>query len=89
VDKKLINVNLLGTICLTKAILPHFLQRKTGHFVVITSLTGKFGTQLRSSYAAAKARLAWVLSTRFVQKFGGKTCRSHWFAQASSVPMSA
>ncbi len=54
VDKKLINVNLLGTICLTKAILPHFLQRKTGHFVVITSLTGKFGTQLRSSYAAAK-----------------------------------
>lgn len=54
VDKKLINVNLLGTICLTKAILPHFIQRKTGHFVVITSLTGKFGTPLRSAYAAAK-----------------------------------
>ncbi len=54
VDKKLINVNLLGTIALTKAILPHFLERKTGHFVVITSLTGKFGTPLRSSYAAAK-----------------------------------
>ena len=54
VDKKLVNVNLLGTIALTKAILPHFLERKTGHFVVITSLTGKFGTPLRSSYAAAK-----------------------------------
>lgn len=54
VDQRLINVNLLGTIALTKAILPHFLQRKTGHFVVITSLTGKFGTPLRSSYAAAK-----------------------------------
>lgn len=54
VDKKLINVNLLGTIALSKAILPHFLERKSGHFVVITSLTGKFGTQLRSSYAAAK-----------------------------------
>jgi short-subunit dehydrogenase len=54
VDQKLVNVNLLGTIALTKAILPHFLERKTGHFVVITSLTGKFGTQLRSSYAAAK-----------------------------------
>lgn len=54
VDKKLINVNLLGTIALSKAILPHFLAKKTGHFVVITSLTGKFGTQLRSSYAAAK-----------------------------------
>ncbi len=54
VDKKLVNVNLLGTICLTKALLPHFLGRKTGHFVVVTSLTGKFGTPLRSSYAAAK-----------------------------------
>lgn len=54
VDKKLINVNLLGTIALSKAILPHFLAKKSGHFVVITSLTGKFGTQLRSSYAAAK-----------------------------------
>ena len=54
VDKKLVNVNLLGTIALTKAILPHFLERKAGHFVVITSLTGKFGTPLRSSYAAAK-----------------------------------
>lgn len=54
VDKKLINVNLLGTIALTKAVLPHFLAKKSGHFVVITSLTGKFGTPLRSSYAAAK-----------------------------------
>lgn len=54
VDKKLINVNLLGTIALTKALLPHFLERRTGHFVVITSLTGKFGTPLRSSYASAK-----------------------------------
>lgn len=54
VDKMLINVNLLGTIALTKALLPHFLERKTGHFVVITSLTGKFGTPLRSSYASAK-----------------------------------
>ncbi len=54
VDKRLVNVNLLGTIALTKAILPHFLEQKAGHFVVITSLTGKFGTPLRSSYAAAK-----------------------------------
>nr|MCU0347703.1 SDR family NAD(P)-dependent oxidoreductase [Saprospiraceae bacterium] len=54
VDKKLINVNLLGTIALSKALLPHFLTNKSGHFVVITSLTGKFGTPLRSSYAAAK-----------------------------------
>ncbi len=54
VDRRLIEVNLLGTIALSKAILPHFLERKAGHFVVITSLMGKFGGPWRSSYAAAK-----------------------------------
>ena len=54
VDKKLIEVNLLGTIALSKAVLPHFLERKGGHFVVVTSLMGKFGGPWRSSYAAAK-----------------------------------
>lgn len=54
VDERLININLLGTIALTKAILPYMLQRKTGHFVVISSLMGKFSSPLRSAYAAAK-----------------------------------
>lgn len=54
VDRKLIEVNLLGTIALSKALLPHFLERKEGHFVVISSLMGKFGGPWRSSYAAAK-----------------------------------
>lgn len=54
VDKKLIEVNLLGTIALSKAVLPHFLQQQSGHFVVVTSLMGKFGGPWRSAYAAAK-----------------------------------
>ncbi len=54
VDEKLIEVNLLGTIALSKAVLPHFLERGSGQFVVITSLMGKFGGPWRSSYAAAK-----------------------------------
>lgn len=33
------------------------LQRKSGKIVVITSLVGKFGTPLRSAYAAAKHAL--------------------------------
>lgn len=53
-DKKIIDVDLLGTIALTKAILPGMLQRKSGSIVTITSLMGKFATPLRSSYAAAK-----------------------------------
>ena len=54
VDRRLIEVNLFGTIALSKALLPHFLEKKSGHFVVVTSLMGKFGAPLRSTYAAAK-----------------------------------
>lgn len=57
VDERLMNINYLGTIALSKAILPHFIERKSGHFVTITSIVGKIGTPLRSSYAASKHAL--------------------------------
>ena len=63
VDKKLVQVNLLGTIALTKAILPHLLEKKSGHIVTITSLMGKFGAPKRSSYAAAKHGLHGFFDT--------------------------
>jgi len=57
VDKRLMDVNYLGTVALTKALLPHFIEKNNGHFVVITSIVGKIGTPLRSSYAASKHAL--------------------------------
>jgi short-subunit dehydrogenase len=54
VDRKLMEINYFGTISLTKYLLPHFISRKGGHFVNISSLTGKFGTPYRSGYAASK-----------------------------------
>ncbi|MGJ8744315.1 SDR family oxidoreductase [Polaribacter sp.] len=57
VDKRLMDINYLGTVALTKAILPHFIKNKNGHFVVTTSIVGKIGTPLRSSYAASKHAL--------------------------------
>ena len=57
VDKRIMDVNYLGTIALTKAILPHFIKIKNGQFVVTTSIVGKIGTPLRSSYAASKHAL--------------------------------
>ncbi len=54
VDKRIIEVDLLGPISLTKALLPHFLERGSGQFVVISSLVGKFESPMRSAYAAAK-----------------------------------
>ena len=57
VYQKLIEVNYLGTIALTKSLLPHFTTRKAGHFVTVTSLMGKFGSPLRSGYCGAKHAL--------------------------------
>ncbi|MCU0425313.1 MAG: SDR family oxidoreductase [Candidatus Kapabacteria bacterium] len=57
VDRRVMEIDYFGTIVLTKALLPSMLQQKRGHFVVISSLVGKFGTPLRSGYSAAKHAL--------------------------------
>jgi len=57
VDRKLMEVNYFGPIALTKYLLPHFIQRREGHYVNVSSLTGKFGTPYRSGYAASKHAL--------------------------------
>jgi short-subunit dehydrogenase len=57
VDRRLMEVNYFGTIALTKYLLPYFVRRKKGHYVTISSVTGKFGTPYRSGYAASKHAL--------------------------------
>lgn len=57
VDKRLMDINYLGTIALTKLMLPHFIKNQSGQIVVTTSIVGKIGTPLRSSYAASKHAL--------------------------------
>ncbi len=57
IDRKLMETNFIGPVALTKALLPSMLALKKGHIVVISSLTGKFGTPLRSGYAASKHAL--------------------------------
>ncbi|CAF3325405.1 unnamed protein product [Rotaria socialis] len=57
VDSRLISINFLGTITLTKAVLPHFIERQKGHFIAVTSVAGYAATALRSSYGASKNAL--------------------------------
>lgn len=57
VDRKLMEVDYLGTVALTKALLPSMIKNGGGHFVVVSSLVGKFGSPMRSGYAAAKHAL--------------------------------
>ncbi|MFK8103632.1 MAG: SDR family oxidoreductase [Saprospiraceae bacterium] len=57
VFKKLIDVDYLGTVALTKAVLPIFMEQQRGHFSVVTSLMGKFASPLRAGYCGAKHAL--------------------------------
>ena len=50
-------IDYLGTVALTKAVLPHFVERKSGQFVTVTSLMGKFSSPYRSGYCGAKHAL--------------------------------
>ena len=69
VDRKLMEVNFFGTVALTKLILPHFISRNSGHFAVISSLVGKFGSPFRSSYAASKHALHGFFDTLRAEHF--------------------
>lgn len=57
VYKKIFDVNFFGNIALSKTVLPDMLARKSGAIVVISSIVGKVGTQLRSGYSASKHAL--------------------------------
>lgn len=57
VDRRIMEVNFFSAVALTKYLLPHFIERKQGHLVNISSLTGKFATPYRSAYAASKHAL--------------------------------
>jgi len=49
-----IETNLFGVIIMTKAVLPYFRKRRTGHIIQITSIAGRVGPAGRAPYAAAK-----------------------------------
>lgn len=57
VYQQMIDINYLGTINLTKQLLPYFITQNSGHFVTITSLMGKFSSPYRSGYCGAKHAL--------------------------------
>lgn len=57
VDKRIMDINYFGVVALTKALLPGMVARKKGHLVALSSLVGKFGSPLRSTYSASKHAL--------------------------------
>lgn len=54
VYQRLMDVDVMGQIALTKAVLPHMLERGAGHIAVTASVAGKIGARQRTGYCAAK-----------------------------------
>jgi NAD(P)-dependent dehydrogenase (short-subunit alcohol dehydrogenase family) len=52
--ERVVEVNLVGVIRMTKAFLPMFLERRSGHIVNVASLAGRFATAGISVYGASK-----------------------------------
>jgi short-subunit dehydrogenase len=63
VDRKIMEINYFGTIALTKAMLPAMIKHGGGHVVAVSSIVGKFGFPLRSSYSASKHALHGFFET--------------------------
>jgi short-subunit dehydrogenase len=56
-DRQIMEINYFGTVAITKAVLPYLIAQESGQIVVISSIAGKFGFYLRSSYSASKHAL--------------------------------
>ena len=52
--RKLFEVDVFGQMALTKAVLPHMLEREQGHIAITSSVAGKIGAPFRTGYCAAK-----------------------------------
>jgi len=63
VIKIIMNVNFLGSVSLTKAVLPDMLKRKSGNIVVISSILGKIVTPKQAAYNASKHALMGFFDT--------------------------
>ncbi|MEK6530478.1 MAG: SDR family NAD(P)-dependent oxidoreductase, partial [candidate division NC10 bacterium] len=55
--RALMEVNLVGVLTLTQAVLPGMLQHASGHIINVSSVAGRRGLPLRSAYNATKFAL--------------------------------
>ena len=66
VERNQFEINYFAQVALAKAVLPIMIKQQSGHITVVSSIAGKFGFKLRSSYSAAKHALhGYFESLRF------------------------
>ncbi|ERI10140.1 SDR family oxidoreductase [Aneurinibacillus aneurinilyticus] len=73
----MMNVNYLGTVRCTRAVLPYMLKQKSGHIVNVASVAGKLATPKSSGYSASKfAVIGFTQSLRQELKGSGVSVSS-------------
>uniref|UniRef100_A0A8C3VS11 Dehydrogenase/reductase 7 n=1 Tax=Catagonus wagneri TaxID=51154 RepID=A0A8C3VS11_9CETA len=63
VYKEIMEVNYLGTVSLTKCVLPHMIERKQGKIVTVNSVMGIISAPLSGGYCASKHALRGFFNT--------------------------
>lgn len=63
VHERVLRTNYLGPVVLTQALLPSMIARGGGRFVVISSLSGKYGGPMLAAYAGSKHALHGYFDT--------------------------
>lgn len=66
-DRKIMEINYFGTIALSKAVLPWMISQRSGHILVTSSISGRFGFPLRSAYSASKQALHGFIETLYLE----------------------
>ena len=56
--ERLVQINYLGTVYATKAVLPGMIARRRGHIVNVASIAGRIGAPLEAAYSATKFAVA-------------------------------
>ncbi len=57
IDRKIMEINFFGTVNLTKAVARQMQKQKSGKLAVVSSIMGKYGLPLYSTYSASKHAL--------------------------------
>ena len=72
--ERVLDVNLKGAFYMTKHLFPHFMRKKSGKIVNVSSVSGLFGNIGQANYAASKAGLIALTKTTARELAGRGVC---------------
>lgn len=70
VMRRLVDVNLMGTLYAARAAMPHFLARGAGHLIAVSSIVGRRGIPGSAVYSATKAAQIGLIEGIRAETFG-------------------